>query len=268
MPQALRVERISTLVGFTDLFTGLGKRRWFRGVGDHSFELLPGLYRHPRIFNPNQLIRREYLALKRFRHKSVIYIKNSAGLDNDLNMLFLMQHYGVPTRLLDWTENPFIALFFALTLAKYKKSKSGGTTYSKDVAVWILDPIAWNAVQFHPSPGIISTPADELNGYEPTDKEIPERKKGIAAVYGVHNSRRIIAQSGVFMLFGASNTPMETVYTKGDYPRDTLIKVLVSRGSINSLMGSLLEIGFGDSVVFPGLSGLSDELKRIDGYWM
>ena len=43
---------------------------------------------------------------------------------------FLMQHYGVPTRLLDWTENPLIAIYFAVE----------GHKADRDAAVWALDP--------------------------------------------------------------------------------------------------------------------------------
>ena len=50
--------------------------------------------------------------------------------------MFFMQHYGVPTRLLDWTENPFVAIYFALVSMEDIKNV--------DAAIWMCDPVAWN----------------------------------------------------------------------------------------------------------------------------
>ena len=62
-------------------------------------------------------MRLEKLLLARFQQRSIPF--HSRSLADSWEWLFFMQHYGVPTRLLDWSESPLMALFFAVTLARH-----------------------------------------------------------------------------------------------------------------------------------------------------
>jgi hypothetical protein len=266
MATTLNTSQVQTISDFMQFVERRTSVHWYRGCGNAGHTLVPSLYRHPSIVNPDELLKLEVETIKRFRQRSIPYLAAPLS-ESDLDVLFLMQHFGVPTRLLDWTENPYIALFFALTDAKY--TVAGSTvTYNTNAVIWVLEPASWNskAVAFDPPVGIVSPPNDDaLNGYLPR-KDTTHRKADPVALYGSYNSPRIVAQRGAFCLFGKSTKPMEATYVDGGYPQDSLMKLEIPANNIGPLLTSLGRIGITDSGVYPDLPGLAMEIKRHFGY--
>ena len=82
----------------------------FRGVKDARYELVPSIGRWDGP--PESRLQFEQHLLDEFRRRAVGYLDRVPT--NDWDWLFLAQHHGLPTRLLDWSTSPLIALFFAL----------------------------------------------------------------------------------------------------------------------------------------------------------
>jgi hypothetical protein len=83
---------------------------WFRGSRISSWTLVPNLYRS--YLPVKQLLEREDEIREEFVRRAPSL--TSYNPRNAWEWYFLMQHYSAPTRLLDWTEDPQIALYFAL----------------------------------------------------------------------------------------------------------------------------------------------------------
>jgi hypothetical protein len=84
---------------------------WFRGHPKVFGELLPGVQREPYSSARPEI---EFWAGQRFRLRAPSFSADLPRWDDYVSWLLLMQHYGVPTRLLDWTENILVGLYFAL----------------------------------------------------------------------------------------------------------------------------------------------------------
>lgn len=82
----------------------------YRGVSDASYDLLPSIGRW--LGPPNQRENFERQIFEEFKSRAIGYL--SIQPRNEWEWLFLAQHHGLPTRLLDWTTSPLIALRFAL----------------------------------------------------------------------------------------------------------------------------------------------------------
>jgi hypothetical protein len=203
----------------------------------------------------------------RFRQRSIPLVPRPLG--DDWDALFFMQHYGIPTRLLDWTENPFIGFYFAVMSAEFKavrprNSKTRVLRFKEDAAVWVLDPIVWNAhaLRFQSfDRGVLSTTDEALNPYKPPAGSTDEHNLPLA-IYGAHNSPRIIAQRGAFTIFGHNGLSMEELYDRDEFPPTSLTKIILGKDLLPAMRRSILGHGITESLVFPDLDGLAREIKR------
>ncbi len=121
---------------------------WFRGESSTEFQssLVPNEYRvlseTLKIINNKKFLSKNIKNIEgninaKFYRKSFRYLKEMKVKNSFTNRYFLQQHYGIPTRLLDWSENALIALYFAVC-----------ENYEYDGKVWILDPFELNNQTF------------------------------------------------------------------------------------------------------------------------
>jgi len=178
---------------------------------------------------------------------------------------FLMQHYAAPTRLLDWTVNPLVALYFAVC-----------DESDRDGAVWIVDPWRWNRahVKYLFGPAVAGWREtkkyllDLEDAFDTGEAENQTTEKWPVAIEPPHIDRRIAAQGSKFMLFGtkkdmtrspAVNRPRGV---KGKHA--ILDKIIVKRSKASKLREELNEMGINGKAMFPGLEGLG---KHIAWEW-
>ncbi len=223
---------------------------WFRGQGDSTWELMPSLYRPTE----NALFEREMF--RDFKLRATAYMESKP--DNDLQWLFIMQHHGLPTRLLDWSESHLCALYFAVA----------DMSQSKDAAVWILEPwsLNENTIGFH------SVPSGDHEGFlkytlKYPKKEIVRELEGEkpVALRPVSNTRRIVAQNGVFTIHGKETKSIDQIATeskqqhKGKEVR--LERLVIDGASRFRILKELFLAGITRSTLFPDLDGLSSEIR-------
>jgi hypothetical protein len=107
---------------------------WFRGLPNETWPLVPSIFRQSKS---------EYIEeTSMFHHFQLRVSEQRHTYQSSFDWLCLMQHYDLPTRLLDWSESVLVALFFAVTDAR-----------QHDVAgrLWVLNARRLNKQTTHPS---------------------------------------------------------------------------------------------------------------------
>lgn len=217
---------------------------WFRGQSNQEWNLMPG---YLRLENPPS----ESTLLKRFKQSAAMLIQNSPRESYD--WLFLMQHYGVPTRLLDWSESPLVSLYFAV--------EPSAENADEDAALWSLRPSELNKnAGIHNRDEAFFIPSfedDELSNYsvENLSSNLRTQLMPLATI-ATRNNSRIQAQHGVFTIHHHARTPIEDV---GDSTH--VIKYIIPSSCKAEMMSQLSLLGFTKFQLFPELASIGHIIK-------
>jgi len=236
---------------------------WFRGEAnaEWSTRLRPRLYRGPsrtetqvkRLLYADQEIR---LAFSR----SAAPLVRGSALDH-WGHYFLMQAYGAPTRLLDWTDGAIVALYFAVQ-GRARANDHEGTAHA---AVYMLDPAWLNSKTFKKDPsrnrsqGVALSDWKEAGRYLPEDEFASERLRPRIplAVDPVNVASRMSAQRAHFTIFGKDPDGLVSCST---HKKSRLVRFKIAYSAIPKIQNQLKLVGLSEFALFPDLEGLGREL--------
>ena len=218
-----------------------GLRCWYRGHSKASYKLSPTAHRS-YTEEQERSLNIEFRARAATRHASV------PPRDDLAAWLALGQHYGLPTRLLDWTFSPLIAAFFATT--------GQGAEPLEDATIWAIIPSKLNE-QLGFQPYLYPLDAKSLGELiEPAfwGRESPPK---IAAAMAIESDPRMQMQQGAFTVH-ALRTPLCELDPNADW----LYHAQVPAQCIQNIRYELKVLSIREDSVFPDLSALARQLSR------
>lgn len=227
---------------------------WFRGESGNAKPLTPKV----ADLHPNE----EMYLLQSFRRKAGGFA-NTPQRESEIDLwLFLAQHYGVKTRLLDWTEGALIALFFAVNRG------------NPNPRVYMLNPHSLNNLAAKKFKTEIEPPNFPLSWGNRDGENIAlawalekDRTDDIGlelpiALPATYQDHRMIAQRSCFTVHGKSLIGLDMLLNdKALNISDYLVTYKISPSRSPEITKQLFYLGISASTIFPDLDNLSRDLN-------
>ena len=226
---------------------------WYRGNPSTHLNLLPSFHRRKIA------VQDEVYLMNRFKQNAHQFVEHRP--QGDWEWMLLARHHGLPSRLLDWTENPLVGLFFACNGYNSEHSNRNGV-------LWCLSPRHLNEIASNGTIGSnlppmfqdedLGSPADEfLDNYRPLFVSRPSPSIAPAAAISIRTNKRIQAQLGVFTIHHADTKPVEDWGT-GSH----LWRYILPSNIKSSIRSELHRAGITSLALFPDLDNAAQEAMR------
>lgn len=238
-------KKITKLSEYMTYVEGLSDSYSFSRGQPGDYSLLPSALR--KDSKGNRKYTRQSIAhfLNQFKINSQHYMETPWEINNVYEWMIYAQHYGIPTRLLDFTQSHIISLMFAVEKAFIDDGE-------EDVYVWFLDPKELNRLHSQRSEiFVLSTESEQ-------ELKLDDHN-GPVAVQGRKLNMRINAQNGVFLYFQDTDQPLEEILHE-----DILRKMTICGKSKKNILVSLYSMGISFTHIYPELSSVSKDILMKD----
>lgn len=216
------------------------KEIWWRGQGNSEWGLMPSIYRRDDPVNM------ETEFTNTFRRKALTRYPNCPPHGDISSWLFLMQHFQLPTKLLDWSQSILVATHFAT---------SGEA--EKPGALWALVPYMLNEEEFDQK--IIFNPDGETMKpiFAHSFSDVNPKVEKVGAVWAKDIDVRITIQLSVFTIHGRRE-PLNELPNADSY----LLKFEIPAEAKKRLFNFLDLLGIRESNLFPDLEHLANYMAK------
>ncbi|WP_157976500.1 FRG domain-containing protein [Parahaliea mediterranea] len=245
---------------------------FYRGHTDYEHQLVPSIYRDRSLIENEDIL---------FKEMVLRCPNDFDAADNTFQMLVKMQHYSLPTRLLDITANPLIALYFACLEADngpdfgevvvFKVPKRQ-IKYNDSDTVSVISNLARRPSSFQ-IPQL--TDIDDFNDetqiqylLHEIQREKPYFKpridkrhlESVVFVKPLLSNPRVIRQDGAFLLFGV-NGQMTMPATINDDWVVSENRLAIPRRNKSKILGQLSSLGISQATIYPEIDKVAEQLK-------
>jgi hypothetical protein len=240
-------KRIQGLADYFSVFSSVIKKDgpfWFRGHGQVDWTLTPSALRYKRRSDREKAL----ALLSDFKRVAEMKLSRPPRSDQELMWVQIARHYGLPTRLLDWTENAAVALFFACE------------RIGRDGMVFVLNPIDLNRLSYRKKSSILdpNLDSDEITKYLRMGAARSPSGRNPIAINPVWNNERLVLQKGVFTLHGPRfELDGEVV--------PSLVALPILREAKPGLLAELERVGVDEMTIFPELEHSCRHMRRKAG---